>query len=223
VQPLFRYFSERNAKAFVEKGEVLFRALSYFRDYEDEGVRADPHEGTLVHLPKDGLQVTKVDTGEVVELPHRFESTAREDEIFVYCMSTELSNDIGNRFMADVVVEILEPVKFLALVRSSLSLRKRLQAAKLTHGQVRYYEWHEPPIVDWALPERIAMRKPKPFEWQKEYRIAVPSGDAFDVQNVGIALVNQASARPSRVKPHPVILLKLGRLSKFCRVHKLRS
>ena len=48
MPPLVRYFSEKNAHAFVERGEVLFRALSYFRDYEDKGVRADEHEGTLV-------------------------------------------------------------------------------------------------------------------------------------------------------------------------------
>jgi hypothetical protein len=57
---LFRYFSARNAEAFIERGEVLFRSLSYFRDYEDAGVRSDEHEGTLVHLPTAGLKVNKV-------------------------------------------------------------------------------------------------------------------------------------------------------------------
>ena len=33
---LFRYLSEENAHAFLERGEVLLRALSFYRDYEDE-------------------------------------------------------------------------------------------------------------------------------------------------------------------------------------------
>ncbi len=52
---LYRYFSEKHAHAFVQKGEVLFRALSYFRNYEDGEVRGDKFEGTLVYLPDNGL------------------------------------------------------------------------------------------------------------------------------------------------------------------------
>jgi len=218
---LIRYFSEKNARAFVEKGEVLFRSLSYFRDYEDNAVRSDEHEGTLVHLPSDGLKVTLVDSGKSIALPHKFESTAKEDEIFVYCMSTELSQYIGQRFKADVAVEIIDPVKFLSRIRSSLSLRRRLRANQLVHQPVRYYEWHEPPIVDWALPEKIAMCKPKSFAWQSEYRFAVPAGDAFRVENVSVKLVPLDGKHLPRADSHPQLLLKLGNISKLCRVHKL--
>ena len=220
VRPLFRYFSEANAHAFVERGEVLFRSLSYFRDCEDQGVRADEHEGTLVHLPSDGLRVNLVDSGDSVALPHRMESTANEDDIFVYCLSTELSSLIAERFKADVVVEIFEPIRFLAKIRSALALRSRIRAEKLVHQPVQYYEWCEPPIVDWALPERIAVRKPKSFEWQKEYRLAVPAGDAFQVGNVNVKLVSPDAPKPSRATSHPKMLLKLGSLSKICRVHR---
>ena len=221
MPPLFRYFSEKNARAFVDRGEVLFRALSYFRDYEDNGVRADEHEGTLVHLPKEGLKITNVESGEVVDLPHRMESTSKGDEIFVYCFSTELSAAIAKRFEAEVAVEIIEPVKLLARIRSALSLRRRFRSTQLVHLPVHYYEWHEPPIIDWALPERIAMRKPKPFEWQQEYRFAFPVGNAFAVENVSINFVASNEQRPLCTNSHPKLLLKLGSLSKFCRVHRL--
>jgi hypothetical protein len=149
------------------------------------------------------------------------ESTAKEDYIFIYCMSTELSSDIANRFNAERVVEILDPVKFIALVRFSLSLRKRLRAEQLVHQPIRYYEWHEPPMTDWALPEKIAVRKPSSFGWQKEYRLAVPLGDAFRVENVNVNLVLQGAIRPRRMTPHPSVMLKLGKLSRICRVHKI--
>ncbi|MEZ0232056.1 MAG: hypothetical protein ACAH12_04395 [Methylophilaceae bacterium] len=136
-------------------------------------------------------------------------------------MSTELSKDIGQRFKADVAIEIVDPVRFLSRIRSSLSLRRRLRAEQLTHQPVRYYEWHEPPIVDWALPEKIAMCKPKSFEWQHEYRFAVPAGDAFHVENVSVKLAPLDSKRSSRADSHPQLLLKLGNISKLCRVHNL--
>lgn len=221
MPPLVRYFSKQYANAFVQRGEVLFRSLSYFRDYEDQGVRADMHEGTLVHRPTDGLRITKVETGESIELPHKLESSAREDEILIYCLSTELSESVAQRFQAEVAVEIVNPAKFLARLRSALGLRPRIRAEKLIHQPVRYYEWHEPPIVDWALPERIAMRKPKSFEWQSEYRLAVPVGNAFAVENVSLRLVPLDAPPRPRATSHPSVLLKLGSLAKICRIHHL--
>jgi hypothetical protein len=221
VPTLVRYFSEENARKFLDQGEVLFRALSYFRDYEDDGVRSDEFEGTLVHLPKEGLRATMVASGQEVDLPYSLESTAREDDIFVYCMSTEVNKDIGQRFKADVAIEITKPQVFLSRVRSALALRRRIRADRLMHQEVRYYERHEPPIVDWALPERIAMRKPASFSWQKEYRLAVPLGNAFAVENVQVKLVSPGAPRQPRAQVHPKLLLKLGPLGGVCLVHKL--
>lgn len=218
---LFRYFSKTHASDFVQRGTVLLRSLSYFRDYEDVGVRADEYEGTLVHQTPDGLQVNNLTLGESGTAPYRLESTAKEDDIFIYCMSTELCPEIAQRFNAEVAVEILDPSKFLARLRASLSLRRRFRADQLVHDGVRYYGWEEPPIVDWALPERIAMRKPKSFSWQKEYRFAIPTGDAFRVENVSVSLVAMGARRAGRATAHPQHILKLGNLSKICRVHAL--
>jgi hypothetical protein len=223
MQPLFRYFSKEHASDFVQKGTVLFRSLSYFRDYEDIGVRADEHEGTLVHQTQDGIAINKLTSGESLSLQYRFESTVKEDEIFVYCMSTELSPEIAQRFGADVAIEILDLPKFLNCLRAALSLRRRFRVDQLVYEDVRYYDWHEPPIVDWALPERIAMRKPRSFSWQMEYRFAVPIKDAFRLGNVKTNLVPIGSNRLSRANAHPQQFLNLGNLSKICKVHQMRK
>lgn len=221
MQPLYRYLPPGHVDAFVRDGSLLMRSLSYYRDYEDAGVRADPFEGTLAHRPQDGLKATMVDTGEVQSLPYTFEASAREDDIFVYCMSYELSADLAKKFGTSTCVEIHKPVQFLHRLRAALTLRPRMRANALVHGKVCYYELHEPPIVDWALPERIAMRKLKHFSWQSEYRFAVPRGDAFAVENVSVKLVPLGGVRPPRASSHPSISLKIGSLSKFCKVHYL--
>lgn len=221
MQSLFRYIDPKYLDPFVREGSMLMRSLSYYRDYEDSGVRADPFEGTLAHLPQHGLKATMVNTGEVRPLPYSFESTAREDDIFVYCVSAELSKDLAAKFETDTCVEIHKPIQFLHRLRTSLGLRPRIRANALVHGHVRYYEVHEPPIVDWALPERIAMRKPSHLSWQHEYRFAVPLGDAFAVENVSVKLVPLNAHRPPRSTAHPELPLKLGDLSKICKVHRL--
>ncbi len=200
----------------------MLHSLSYFRHYEDQEMRGDKFEGTLVHLPDNGLVAKKVDTGEELLLPYRLESTAKEDDIFVYCMSETLSTEIAEGFKADIAIEIANPAKFLNLVRSALSLRKRFKVNQFIHEPVKYYEWNEPPIVDWALPERITMRKPKIFEWQREYRLAVPIGDAFDVENVSVNLVPINHSRTSEARFPKPLVIRLGNLSKICRVHSMK-
>jgi hypothetical protein len=216
-----KYLPEPFASAFVQRGEILFRALSYFRDLEnDEGVRADPLEGTLVHRPEEGLKVTNVSTGEILTLPHRFESSANEDEILVFCMSTTVSQELAQRFKAPVAVEIKQPVAFLGKVRSALALRKHLRANQMAHASVHYCDHSEPPIVDWALPDRIALRKDRSFCWQQEYRFVVPIGDAFRVENVKVKLTAPDSTRPERRTSHRELLIKVGKLSSICQVHR---
>jgi hypothetical protein len=149
---LFRYLSPEYAEAFIRNGEVLFRALSYFRDYEEDVVRADEYEGTLVHLPKEGLKVGLVETGKEQPVPYTFESSALEDEIFVYCMSTERSALIASRFKTAACVEIFDLPRFFFHLRTALSKCPNVQEEQLIYDKVKYYERHDPPGVNWALP-----------------------------------------------------------------------
>ncbi len=216
---IYKYLATEYAERLVNKGEMLFRSLSYFRDLEDGGVRQDEFEGTLRHRPKGGLIITK-ENGEQVSLPHRFESMAKEESIFVYCFSTELDPSLARTFGADACVEIADPIKLLAKVKSAIRLRSAVKEKLVPAGLVRYYEDHDPPIVDWALPEKIAMAKRARYSSQHEYRIAFAEGDAFTVENVQIQLVDENAERPARNSAHSERLLKLGDLSKFCAIHR---
>ncbi|OIR09767.1 hypothetical protein GALL_81720 [mine drainage metagenome] len=219
-QSLFRYMTAEHAERFVRRGEMLFRSLSYFRDYEDEGIRSDEFEGTRLHLPVDGLKVTKVSTGEVIPLPYTFESTAKEDDIFVSCLSTTCSEFLAEKFNAKICIEIHEPIRLLALIRDALARRPSVKNKHLEYGPVKYYEPHEPPIVDWALPEKIALSKLAKYSWQSEYRIAFAINGAFNVEKVQVQLVPFGERRKPRSTDHPKQLLKLGNISKLCTVHQ---
>jgi hypothetical protein len=85
---LFKYFPERRwAEAFLD-GQVLFRSLSYFQDYEDKDVRGDNGEGTARFRPAGGLVVNNLTHGTTFTLQgHAFESAAKQDEVFVFCVT----------------------------------------------------------------------------------------------------------------------------------------
>ena len=216
---LYKYLPEQFVRPLLREGAVLFRTLSYFRDYEDAAVRGDEFEGTKLYRPPNGLEVTLVETQEKVVLPHSFESSTHEDDIFVFCLSTILSQELATQFKTNVRVEIQNPALFISKIRGALSRCPSIKNKMLVHGGVRYYEPHEPPIVDWALPERIAMSKLESFRPQHEYRIAFAINGAFDVENTRLQLVAPGARRTKRVTAYPEHLFKLGSISKTYRVH----
>ena len=220
MRSLYKYLPAQFAEGFVRRGEVLFRSLSYFRDYEDAQVRGDQFEGTKLYRPPHGLEITIAETQQKVVLPHSFESSANEDDIFVYCLSTVLSADLAAQFQASACVEILRPSVFIAGVRGALNRRPSIKDKTLVHGEVKYYAEHQPPIVDWALPDRIAMSKLSDCSHQKEYRVAFAVNGAFAVENTRLRLVSSSERRPLRAASHPQLLLKLGKLSKICKIHQ---
>lgn len=217
---LYKYLPEMYVDDFVHKGAVLFRSLSYFRDYEDAQVRGDEFEGTKLYRPQQGLEVTVTATQEKIVLPHSFESTTNEDDIFVFCLSTLLSAELATQFHASTCVEILNPSRFISGIRAALLRRPSIKSKMLVHGEAKYYTPDEPPIVDWALPERITMSKLALYRPQKEYRIAFAINDAFRVENTRLRLVSPGERRSPRSTVYPERLFKLGSLAKICRVHR---
>jgi hypothetical protein len=220
VTSLYKYLPEQYVCPLLREGAVLFRTLSYFRDHEDAQVRGDEFEGTKLYRPTNGLEVTLVATQEKIVLPHSFESSAHEDDIFVFCLSTIHSQDLAAQFKTNVCVEIRNPALFISKIRGALSRRPSIKNKMIVHGEVKYYEPHEPPIVDWALPERIAMSKLEPFRPQQEYRIAFSVNGAFEVENTRLRLVAPGARRTKRVTTYPERRFKLGSIAKICRVHR---
>ena len=82
---LYKYFSERQwAENLINDGEVRFRSLSYFRDYEDKNVREDQNEGISIFRPEGGLIVNNLTRGTTFPLPgYAFESAAKQAE-YIY-------------------------------------------------------------------------------------------------------------------------------------------
>lgn len=220
VTSLYKYLPEQYVDPLIREGAVLFRTLSYFRDYEDALVRGDEFEGTKLYRPTNGLEVTLVATQEKVVLPHSFESSAHEDDIFIFCLSMILSEELATQFNTNVCVEIRNPALFISKIRDALSRRPSIKNKMLVHGEVKYYKPHEPPIVDWALPERIAMSKLESFRPQQEYRIAFSINGAFAVENTRLRLVVPGAYRSKRITAYHERRFKLGNISKMCRVHR---
>ncbi|MGK2912071.1 MAG: hypothetical protein ACSLE1_20055 [Sphingobium sp.] len=220
--PLYKYLGEEEyARALIDKGQVFTQSLSYFRAFEDERVRGDPDDGKLRYEPEEGLLLTK-ENGDVVAMPAgwRFRASVRAEDIFVYCLSTELSGEIAEKFKCGWCVEIMEPHRLLGRIARHVRLRSQFDHQGIYSQEVDYRKLAVVPGVDWALPERVAFIKPESWAWQKEHRIVFGRKSAFAVENVELALETEGFEIALADADHDPLILHVGDLSRFTTLYR---
>ena len=215
---IYKYLQEQYLDSFVNKGQVLFRSLSYFKGYEDH-IRGDQFEGTKKFKPTNGLEITKT-TGERLTIPYSFESTVKTDDIFVFCVSKVRSKELAQEFDANACIEINVDEFSLKLNPALLALQN-VTHKNIVHQEVEYYSETKPPIVDWALPEKIAFSKLDYFMRQQEYRFAFCFGDAFSIGSTAQCLVGTGSDRTFVTSNYCHQILELGNINNICQVHRI--
>lgn len=220
--PLYKYVGEEGfARALIDEGQIFLRPLSYFRAFEDQLVRGDPDDGKLRYEPEAGLKLNKLN-GEVVELAAgwRFRASVRAEDIFVYCLSTELSADLAARFESPFCVEIEDRVRVLGRIWAHVRLRSKLDRNHVYSDVVDYRKLTTAPGADWGLPERVAFIKPEGWAWQKEHRIVIGRKGAFAVENVECALESDTGLAPPSPPASDPLIIHVGNLSKFAKLHR---
>ncbi len=222
---LFKYYAERKwAEAFLD-GRFRFWSLAYFRDLEDDGVRGDANEGTGIFRPEGGLHLMNETQGRSFMLPsHAFTSTARCDEIFVFCMSRVFSAALWEEFGSVMCVEIADVPAFCRRVASRLPPDARFpgRPGRQRLGQrVDYYAASEAPDTRWALPDRIALSKLDKFARQEEFRLVFSTTGALDFENVACR-IGPADTPPAAPAPdHASYDVDVGSLRDIGRVHRM--
>ena len=217
---LFRYLPEKYLASTLD-GNVLFRSLSYYRDYERDSVRGDYLEGNRAFRPDTGLLLTNVETGEKFLLPREhFQPKVNSEDIFVSCMSTDLKTDLFEEFDTTVCVEILDPEKFVEAIRVAVEKEHgKTNSDRLIAKSVDYYRPSDPIGATWALPERIVFSKEERYSRQAEHRIAFPTNDGFKFENVNIEIGDFSKAKREGVI-HKTFLASIGDIRKLAKVHR---
>jgi hypothetical protein len=215
---LYKYYDEhRWAEAFLD-GDLLFRSLSYFRDYEDENVRGDPGEGASIFRPEGGLAINNRTRGTSFVMPHHgFESKTKFEEIFIFCASKSHSDERNKRFSAVAFVEVLDIKSLCKRVESALPPEAKFRAKR-----VEYYRETENITPRWALPEMIATSKLSAYAWQDEYRLLFSLTGALEFENVDLRLVPEGAGGDQVRARHLEYPVKAGNLRDICCLHELQ-
>ena len=130
---LYKYFTQRKwAEAFLD-GAILFRSLAYFRDLEDQNVREDQNEGVSVYHPNEGLQVNNQTQGTQFTMKGvSFEARVKQKEIFVFCVSRLLSDELRQRFKAVACVEIFRTPTLCERIKKRYRKARRFTPEELS-------------------------------------------------------------------------------------------
>ena len=207
------------------EGNILFRSLAYFRDYEDLNVRGDNYEGDSVYRPEAGLVVMNHTQQTTFTLPgYAFQSAAHQEEIFVCCLSRSLSSEIANRFGAHFCVEILKIGPFCKRLVAALPSNATFPGAPghtRIGNDVEYYDPAEGSSPRWALPDKIAISKVNTYAWQEEFRLVFTLTDAFGFENVRTRLVKNEHKNVPNLTEHHSYSVRTQSLRNICHLHEL--
>jgi hypothetical protein len=215
-QSLYKYFTKRKwADAFLD-GKILFRSMSFFRDYEDKHVRGDQKEGTSVFRPEGGLIITNYTQGTTFTMPDSaFEAIANQEEIFVYCVSRSLTDELCKEFESVVCVEILKTPTLCERIKRALPANATFRA-----GRVEYYHQKDAPNPRWALPDQIALSKFENYKWQDEFRFLFCLTDALGFEKGAHRLLTGEAREAPKPAEHHEYLVKTRSLRDICRLHE---
>jgi hypothetical protein len=221
---LYKYFSERKwADAFLE-GNLLFRSLAYYRDYEDAEIRGDYNEGTMLYRPAEGLVVNNQTQGNTLTLPGwTFESEVKQGDIFVFCLSRSLNNELREKFGAVACLEIRDIQGFCARIARSLPSHAAfhgLPNQTRIGWRVEYFREAEGVNPRWALPGKIAASKPYTYAWQTEFRLLFSLTDALGFEKVKLQLVQKRIRKPPDPALHHAYDVHAGSLRDICLLHE---
>lgn len=116
---------------------MLLRPLAFYRGLEiEEGGRGDKWDGVLRYAPTEGLTLNMED-GRTIELEdYSFNASVRQDEIFVWCASENLSLELAHIF-GKFCVEI-DPNIIAHRLRMRANAVSALDYSEIVSGHVDY-------------------------------------------------------------------------------------
>ncbi|WP_420553818.1 hypothetical protein [Neptuniibacter marinus] len=219
---LYKYIPEQFVDGFVNKGHILFRNLTYFRQYEDNR-RGDLLEGFHRDNPDNDITLSCPNTGRVLAKgDFSFLNSINTDLIFVFCLSRLHKEELYEEFESNICVEITDGEEFERRARLAVMRYISLHRCGLLSGNVMYYQHTAPAGFNIKEPKNLAFAKGAHYEHQQEFRLVFGTTKrAFELKQQ--VVINQRydffdEARKGQSKEK---LLKVGSLNDIAKVHRI--
>lgn len=116
---LYKFISSTYVGEFRNRGNLLFRNLTSFKQMEDQA-RGDVREGCHVDSPDNDVTVTNRTTGTTVVGRFSVRTSINTDKIYVLCLTSKFKHRFFADFGCDRCVEIYDPSEFIKRCRRAL-------------------------------------------------------------------------------------------------------
>lgn len=218
TQRLFKYLPSKFVDQVANNGVLLFRNLTYFRQFEGYQ-RGDPMEGFHRDNPDNEITLTNLNTGNIIKGDFSFLNSTDTDLIFVFCLSTELNQNLFKEFETDACIEIIDTDKFLKQTSFMVKSLSSFHESGLLHDYVRYYKENKPADFDIKNPQNLAFAKSTAYQHQKEYRLVFGERNAFKLTQQ-IVVNRRYDFREEAMKGTPKEkFVKVGSISDLVKIH----
>ena len=215
---LYKYLSGAYAKEMIEKGLLLFRNLSYFRQFEDSK-RGDFYEGMHRDHPDNDITLTNLTKGFSVKGDFTVINEVSYDSIYIYCMSTIYDSILFREFNCDTCIEIADVDEFIRRIRRKVLSRPFTNAKfGLMSGNVYYYRENAPAPIDLNDPRQIPFAKDVRYQGQQEYRIAFGRGKESMKTVKAILQPSYSYSEAARQGIPNSLSIKVGKLTDIARM-----
>lgn len=175
---LYKYLPSQFAPAFLNRGEILFRNLTYFRQLEGK-VRGDTYEGIHNDYPGTDVTLKNLTQGFSSIGKFSFLSSTNSDFVFAFCLSKSFNKKLMDEFDCDACIEIFEPEEFIRRVRFALKRLISVHKIGLLAQPVNYYNPSSSVLFDIKDPTQLAFAKNDIYAKQDEFRLSFGTRQAF--------------------------------------------
>jgi hypothetical protein len=216
---LFKYLPSKYYDSFIKQGEFIFRNLSYYKKYENEN-RNDYFEGIHRDNPDKEPVIYNLTRGTQLKGDFTFINKIYSDEIFVFCVSRNYSEDLYMKFECDMCIEFLNEEEILK------KLSKKIIPGKLANidygirgDSVVYYKKNEPCNEDFRSPYRIPFLKDSSYSIQNEYRFVFGKGMNCTKTIKQILMPGYDYKEEAKIGIEKSIRITIGNIEQLVRVH----
>ena len=175
---LYKYLPSKFSHAFLNRGEILFRNLTYFRQLEGK-VRGDAYEGIHNDYPGTDVTLKNLTQGFSSVGKFSFLSSTNSDFVFAFCLSRRLNKELMDEFNCDVCIEIFEPEEFIKRLRFALIRLISVHKTGLLAQPVHYYNPSSLVLFDIKDPTQLVFAKNDFYAKQDEFRLSFGTRQAF--------------------------------------------
>jgi len=166
---LYKYLPERFARALVDRGEALFRTLSFFRAAE-HAARGDEIEGVHVDAPEHDVTLANLTRGGGVTGRFRMLNSVNQELVYAFCCSLRFDETLFSEFECDTCVVIRDIEEFVLRCRTAASRACPIDRPAVLHRPVAYFDPTRQAPLDMKDPQMIPFLKHFSFANQAEYR-----------------------------------------------------